>query len=93
MFCKDDNLKTKDLVIILLLPSLNHTHTNLLIHMVTKGQMVKKRLLQLGLVICIILLIIIGINLMKSTNKGTPDQEKKGNPLKQNSSSSAAEKR
>lgn len=56
--------------------------------MVTKAQLVKKRLLQLGLIICLILLIVYGINLMKGTNKGTPNQEKKGNPLKQNTSSS-----
>lgn len=55
--------------------------------MITKAQIVKKRLLQFGLIICLILLIVIGVNLIKGINKGTPNQEKKGNPLKQKPSS------
>jgi hypothetical protein len=41
----------------------------------------KKKLIQIGVLICIIILIIIGIRLIKSTNKGTPNQDQKGKPL------------
>jgi flagellar basal body-associated protein FliL len=45
--------------------------------------MYKKRILQIILIICILLLIIAGIQFIRSNNSGTPNQEQKGNPFKQ----------
>lgn len=43
----------------------------------------KKRILQICLMIAVILLIIIAVNFIKSGNQGTPNQQQKGNPFKQ----------
>jgi hypothetical protein len=41
----------------------------------------KKRILQIILVLAVLLLIIFGINLLKGTDRGTPNQSDKGNPV------------
>lgn len=43
----------------------------------------RKRIFQVCLTIAFILLIIIAVKFIKSSNQGTPNQEQKGNPLKQ----------
>jgi len=41
----------------------------------------RKTWLKVVLAICIIVMIIVAVRLLRGTDKGTPNQEQKGNPL------------